>query len=171
MRRFTLLYSVLVLLLPPLWTSLLAQSSTRAGIEGRVVDVEGEPLPGVTITIDSPTVASPPAGTVTDAEGRFRVLHLTPRSNYRLVAELAGYARMEVQPIDLAPGRTRTLNLSMLPASQVKEKVQVTAESDIINLNTVKTSTVFNAEFIEGLPMPQLPEHPDARARRHGCGR
>ena len=51
--RSVLLAALLTLLLPPLGSLLLAQSSTRAGIEGRVVDLDGEPLLGVTITIEA----------------------------------------------------------------------------------------------------------------------
>ena len=60
---------------------------------------------------------------------------------------------MEVAPIELRPGRVRTLDLGLVPSYLVTEKVQVTAQSDIIDLGTVKTSTVFNSDFIEGLPI------------------
>ncbi|MGD8376655.1 MAG: carboxypeptidase-like regulatory domain-containing protein, partial [Acidobacteriota bacterium] len=86
------------------------QSSTQATLIGQVVDKNGNPMPGVTVSISSPTVAISATGTVTDADGRYRIAPLPPGDEYIVVAELPGYAKVEVSPINLDPGKTTTQN-------------------------------------------------------------
>ncbi len=130
-----------------------ALAQTDAVIIGRVTDAEGRPLPAVTVTVFSPTAAMTQVGTVTDAKGRYRFAALPPRNDFLVVAEIVEYARVEVGPVDLDPGKTTTVNISLVPSSETSEKVVVVAKGDIVDLSSTKTSTVFNSEFIEGLPI------------------
>jgi hypothetical protein len=68
--------------------SLEAQLRT-GNIYGTIVDTEGNPLPGVSVTLTGPTIA--PLTAVTTAEGRFRFLSLPPGKEYTLKAELQGF--------------------------------------------------------------------------------
>jgi len=129
------------------------QSGTQAVLTGQVVDQDGKPMPGVTITAHSPSSAMAPAGTVTDDRGRYRFNALRPGNDYAVVAELPGYAKVEIGPIDLNPGKTTTQNISLFPATETTTTVQVTAQGDIVDVASTKTATVFNTEFIEGLPL------------------
>src|SRR4051812_12432552 len=56
-------------------TPALAQETTTGSLGGQVVDAQGLPLPGVTVTVTS---SSAPRSIVTDAQGRFLVAFLTP---------------------------------------------------------------------------------------------
>ena len=131
----------------PLW------SSTLGVLEGRVVDAAGEPLPGVTVTARSSSSAMAESGTVTDADGRYRLPALPAADDYIVRAELPGYARVDAGPVVLDPGRTTRINLSLVPTSETTEKITVVGRGDLLDLATTKTATVFNAEFIEGLPI------------------
>jgi hypothetical protein len=62
-----LAYALIGLLIAP---AVLAQSSTQATLVGLIVDKDGNPMPGVTITAVSPSTAMAPAATITDGEGR-----------------------------------------------------------------------------------------------------
>ena len=130
-----------------------AQSTIHAVVAGRVVDAEGKPMPGVTVTALSPTGGLAPSARVTDAKGQYRIVALPPRNDFRVIAEIAGFARVEVAPIDLNPGRTTTVNITLVPSSEATERITVVAKGDLIDLASTKTSTVFNSEFIEGLPI------------------
>ncbi|TDI12487.1 MAG: TonB-dependent receptor [Acidobacteria bacterium] len=130
-----------------------ALAQTDAVLVGRVTDAKGIPIPSVTITVHSPTGAMTPMRTLTDAEGRYRIPALPPRNDYLVVAEIVHYARVEVGPVDLDPGKTTTVNISLIPASETSETVVVVAKGDIVDLSSTKTSTVFNSEFIAGLPI------------------
>jgi outer membrane receptor protein involved in Fe transport len=152
MKARALLLSLFVvgLLVSPV---VLAQSGTVAVLTGQVVDKEGQPMPGVTITAHSEKSAMKPAGTVTDADGRFRIAPLTPSDDYVLTADLPGFAKVEVSPIDLDPGKTTTQNITLVPSTETTEKVTIVAKGDIVDVASTKTATVFNSEFIEGLPI------------------
>ena len=122
-------------------------------VGGQVVDKAGQPMPGVTVTAVSAKSTMAPTGTVTDANGRFRLAELAPSDDYMLSAELPGYAKVEVSPIDLDPGKTTTQNITLVPSTDQLEKVTIVAKGDIVDVASTKTATVFNSEFIEGLPI------------------
>ena len=140
---------VLVLLV---WAPCGAQT-VNSVLTGQVVDTSAKPMPGVIVTVSAKSKAMAPVETVTDENGNYRIAPLAPGTDYLLVAELVGYARVEVGPVNLTPGKTTTVNLSLIPSSEVTEKVEVTARGDMVDVGTTKTSTVFRSEFIEGLPI------------------
>ena len=68
-----------------------AQETTTGSIAGQIVDPQGLPLPGVTITITSPQGVQT---FTTDERGRFLAPFLAP-GTYTVRSELAGF-----KPID-----------------------------------------------------------------------
>ena len=83
MRKLLTLLFVLLLA-----TSAFAQ--VRAGnIFGEITDPDGNPLPGVTVTLTGTLTA--PLTSITSAEGNFRFLSLPPASDYTIKAELEGF--------------------------------------------------------------------------------
>jgi len=131
----------------------LAQTTTQAALIGRLVDPAGQPLPGVTITVRSPSAAMAASSTVTDASGRYRLSPLPPGNDYLVIAALPGFARMEVGPVNLDPGKTTSLDLTLIPASETTQVVTVIARGQVVDVASTKTATVFDSEFIEGLPL------------------
>ena len=78
-------------------------------IDGRVLDLEGAPLPGATVR-----VAGRGVGAVTDGEGAFRVLRVEPGSHALLVERL-GYAT-ETRDVDVhADGTSITIEMTPSP--------------------------------------------------------
>jgi outer membrane receptor protein involved in Fe transport len=140
---------VCLLVVPAAW----GQSSTSATLVGLIVDKDGNPMPGVTVTAVSPSTAMAPAGTVTDGEGRYRISPLTPADDYVVTAELPGFAKIVQSPVNLDPGKATTVSLSLVPSTDMTEKITVTGKGDIVDVASTKTATVFNSEFIEGLPI------------------
>src|SRR4030095_6583387 len=63
-----------------------AQETTTGSITGEVVDAQGAPVPGATVTLTSP---QGPKTFVTDANGRFFAPYLTP-GKYAVRVELFG---------------------------------------------------------------------------------
>jgi outer membrane receptor protein involved in Fe transport len=101
----------------------------------------------------SPSTAMTPAATVTDTDGKYRLSPLPPADDYVVTAELPGFAKVVYSPINLDPGKTTTQNISLVPSSEMTQKVVVTSKGDIVDVASTKTATVFNSEFIEGLPI------------------
>jgi outer membrane receptor protein involved in Fe transport len=131
----------------------LAQSGIQATLTGIVVDKDGGPIPGVTVTARSTTSAMAAVVTVTDGTGHYRLTPLPPANDYLVVAELPGFARIEIGPVDLDPGKTTTQNITLVPSSDMSQKITVVGKGDIVDVASTKTATVFNSEFIEGLPI------------------
>ena len=145
-------WSLLALLLaaaalPPL---ALAQSqATTAEINGRVVDVQGGVLPGVTVTATNPETGYNRT-VVTNEQGVF-VLPLLPPGNYEVVMELPGFGSFK-QMVRSTVGATSTLNPTLQVAS-LQEQVTVTAEAPIIETNAPVRTTTVDEEAIANLPI------------------
>jgi hypothetical protein len=94
---------------------------------GTVTDDQGAALPGVTVTL---TGQGAPAVQVTDAQGRFRFLNLSPGS-YRLEAQLEGFSSVEYPNITANVGRNTEIEVTMNAA--VEDVITVTAESPLLD--------------------------------------
>jgi hypothetical protein len=91
-------------------TSALAQLQT-GNLYGEVTDNQGAALPGVTVTV----MGGPaPQVQITDAEGRFRFMGLTP-GHYEVQAELEGFSTFVDRNVPVTVGRNTSLALTMSP--------------------------------------------------------
>ncbi|HEX9426139.1 MAG TPA: carboxypeptidase-like regulatory domain-containing protein, partial [Candidatus Polarisedimenticolia bacterium] len=76
----------LLVLLAGCFLMLLSQpalAQAPAGIRGVVLDKDGAPIPGATVTITNEAL-SISQGAVTDAKGEFRIVPLPPGKNYKV---------------------------------------------------------------------------------------
>lgn len=80
MRKLLIILFVLVLS-----CSLYAQSG-RGNIYGKVIDEDGAPLPGVTITLTGSRTA--PVSVLSGPKGLFRFMTLAPAKDYSISATL-----------------------------------------------------------------------------------
>src|SRR5207249_4456611 len=112
-----------------------------------------KPLPGVVIAVRNETLAVAERGAVTDASGHYRILGLPPGSGYRLRASLATFAPVEFSDIDLSVGAATVLDISLRPAADLQQTVRVRGEAQVVNTESVKTSTTFSSDLIAGLPV------------------
>ncbi len=87
----------------------VGQSATGS-IEGRVVDENGTPLPGVTATAQSPAMQGQKTA-ATDGNGQFRLVALPPGS-YQVTFSLDGF--QDVVQEDLRVGISSKLPLAVL---------------------------------------------------------
>src|SRR5947207_6651766 len=83
-----------------------AQETTGA-IRGRVVDVQGGAMPGVTVTAIGGQGAKT---TVSDAEGRYNIPFLTP-GTYTVRAELQGFKTVAQGGANVSLGQTVDISL------------------------------------------------------------
>jgi len=109
-HRLALLAALLCMAVP---TS--ARPQVNGTITGRVVDTEGAPLPGVTITV---TVGARDLQTVTDPKGRY-ALDAVPSGAHTIRATLPGFCPGEKR-VDLEPGgSTANFELRTGPLGQI----------------------------------------------------
>jgi outer membrane receptor protein involved in Fe transport len=148
-RRFAAAFAVLSILLI---TGVFAQATT-ATLKGRVVDSEGTGLPGVPVTVNSKSHGDAKKTVMTDIEGDFKFQLLPPANDYTLSVNYPGFAPIELGPIDLDPGKTTVQDITLRTQEEMTTRVEVVAHGSIVDTESTKTSTSFNTEFIEGLPI------------------
>ena len=87
------------------------QGSVNGSIRGVVTDEQNAVLPGVTLTVSSPSV---PRATqaISDPEGHYRLLELPP-GTYTLTAELQGFAGHVRENIVVRVGLNLTVDVAL----------------------------------------------------------
>src|SRR5262249_43625437 len=80
---------------------------TTGTIQGRILDQQSLPMPGVVVTATGP---QGPQEATTESDGRFSIPFLTP-GPYSLRAELQGFKPIERKDIAVALGQTVDLKL------------------------------------------------------------
>jgi hypothetical protein len=114
-------------------TATLAHSQAKYGaIEGRVLDAEGEPLPGVEVKGSSPDLIGGVQSRVTDDSGKFRFPALSP-GTYILEASLQGFVPAKKENIRLFVGQTLTVDLTM-KVGTLQEEVTVIGVSPLVDV-------------------------------------
>ncbi len=131
---------------------LFAQEIT-ATVKGRVVATDGAGLPGVVVSIRSQRQGSGHTTVVTDLEGNYRIPALPPARDYVVRVDYPGFAPVEIGPLDLRSGKTTVVNLTLRSDEESTETIRVESRGNIVDTESARTSTSFNSEFIEGLPI------------------
>jgi len=130
-------------------SALFSQEQTGS-LKGLVLDKEGSPLPGVSITISSPAMMGT-LSFVTAANGSFRFPSLPP-GTYTLKAEMAGFKPLTRENIIVRVGMTVTLDLNMEVAA-LQEQITVTAASPVVDVQSTKVTVVMDRELLKNIPM------------------
>ncbi|MDD8020755.1 MAG: carboxypeptidase regulatory-like domain-containing protein [Acidobacteriota bacterium] len=128
----------------------LAQVTQQSGrFEGRVLDDQGNPLPGVAVEATSPKLVGK-ATTVTDSNGVFRLFAL-PSGVYQITFTLTGFKPIVRQDLTLQLGQTLIVNVTMEP-STVEEQVTVVGEAPLVDVKSTVKGVTLTKEVFENLP-------------------
>lgn len=127
-------------------------AQTAGTITGRVVDGQGAVVPGVTVTVSSPTLQGTRT-TISQADGRFTVLGLPP-GTYEVVAELQGFNTFRQPDVFLRVNQTLTLEIA-LEVAKLAEVVTVSADREPPIIDTVNPELAFNVsgDFVNQLAL------------------
>jgi hypothetical protein len=128
----------------------IAQQQT-GNIFGTVTDNQGQPLPGVTVTLSG---GGAPQIQVTNAQGQFRFLNLAPLA-YQMTVTLEGFGTLEYPSIVVNVGRNTNLEVSLTPA--VEEVVTVTAETPLLDPRKISTGATVSQIELEKIPTARDP--------------
>lgn len=131
---------------PAAWAQV---SATTGSINGRVSDATGGMLPGVTITITSPSMQGTRSD-VTDNEGSYR-FPAVPPGEYRITYELTGFGTVVREGVRVGLGFTATVNVDMRVAA-LQETVTVTGESPVVDVSATTTAASFGEARLASLP-------------------
>jgi outer membrane receptor protein involved in Fe transport len=145
-RRILVLAACLILA-----CNLSAFAQGNSGLKGKVVDKDGQPLPTARISLKNESLGIDQQ-TVADATGEFRIAPLPPGKGYVLSASFTGMSTIKMD-VELSAGKIFQTLLTLRPDTEMQEKVKVTARGDVVNTESTTSSTTFNSEFIDALPI------------------
>lgn len=121
----------------------------RGNIYGKVVDAEGIPLPGVSVTLTGTMTA--PLSAVTSAQGLFRFLALAPAHDYQIRAELDGFNTEIREDIILSFGKNVDLTVT-LAIGAISEEVTVVAENPLVDKKNAEVGLVAKEQILSEIP-------------------
>ena len=131
-----------------LFVATLGVAGTTGRLTGTVREGEGQPLPGATVTVSSPTEIGGVKILVTDAEGDFQFPVLSP-GYYTVRFELSGFVAQERNEVQVRLDRTTQLNVEM-PLASFAEEMTVLDETPMVDPAQVSAAQTFKSEFLEG---------------------
>ncbi|HEV8242331.1 MAG TPA: carboxypeptidase-like regulatory domain-containing protein, partial [Thermoanaerobaculia bacterium] len=144
----TLLLAALVLLLAG--APAFAQLQT-GNLYGEAKDQSGGVLPGVTVTL---TGGGAPQVQVTNAQGQFRFLSLSP-GDYALRAELQGFSTVDYPNIVINIGRNTNIEVTL--QSAIEDTITVTTESPLLDERRISTGATVAQTELEKIPTARDP--------------
>lgn len=138
-----------------LWaTTATAQTRLDGTIEGQVLDSQGLPVPGATVTVSSPALIQT-AVVTSGSEGRYRATRLPP-GIYTVRVTMDAFKTRELTGIELSVGRVLVINPTLEPGGAA-ESVTVVAQTPVIDTQQVKNVQTITNEAIYQLPLSRNP--------------
>jgi len=117
-------------------------------IEGVIRDSSGGVVPGVTVEVSGPGIAT--QVDTTDGNGLYRFPRL-PSGVYNVKASLMGYSPAEARSVEVKLGKASTQNLE-LSMGAVTQSITVTSDAPLVDLTSSATSVSISREQIELIP-------------------
>src|SRR3954451_4058091 len=124
-------------------------ASTTGSINGKVADTSQAVLPGVTVTVASPSLMGVQTA-VTDGGGNYRFPALPP-GIYTVRFEVPGFNTLERENIQISMGFTAAFNVELAVAS-LQETVTVTGDSPVIDTSPTRVQQNFKLEALQEIP-------------------
>jgi len=126
------------------------------GINVRVLDPAGDPLPGATVTISHPTDYVKTTAQQSNREGEaiFPVLRPTGSAGvgYTIQISMPGFSAVQVTDIKVRIGETKQLPVKI--SARLEERIEVLGRSEVVDLEDTTQTTRFSDAFISDLPVP-----------------
>jgi len=143
MRRVSWLALVLFVVLH---SAAFAQGS----ITGVVRDTSGAVLPGVTVEAASDVLIEKSRTVVTDGNGQYRLVDLRA-GTYNVTFSLPGFNAYRRTGVVIEGAFTATVNADM-KVGALQETVTVTAESPVVDVQSVRRQITVDSDMISALP-------------------
>ena len=124
----------------------IAIAQTKSALTGTVIDQDGLPLPGVTVTLTSEDLIGGAQIKVTGEDGDFKFI-LLPPGDYHVEADLDGFVSNEVDA-HVGLDRDTQVRLTLVPAD-FGEEILVTAEAPVVDVTKVSTGETYDEEFLQ----------------------
>jgi hypothetical protein len=148
MKKFWLLLFLLC------FAGVFSLAQEFGNIRGRVLDNDGNALPGVTVSLTGSKIG--PRSAVTSTEGNYRFLNLPNGTDYVMKFELSGFKSVTREALIVSYGKVIELNITMEQAT-LEENVTVVGQTPLIDTKKTTTGTNINAEQMMSLPNARNP--------------
>jgi len=113
------------------------------GINVRVLDPSGDPLPGATVTISHPTDYVKPTAQQTNTKGAviFPVLRATGSAGigYTIQISMPGFSSMQVTDLKVRIGEM--VDLPVKISTSMEERIEVLGRSEVVDLEDTTQTT------------------------------
>jgi len=136
-------------LLPSVSAAQGGGASSTGTIQGRVTDSSSAVLPGVTVTVTSPSMLGAQTQ-VTNENGSYR-LPAVPPGIYELTFELAGFNTVKRSGVEISLGFTANVNAELALAT-LQETVTVSGASPVIDTTATRVQQNFKLEQLNTIP-------------------
>jgi hypothetical protein len=127
-----------------------AQAVGSATIRGRVADESGAGIPGVTVTVSSPSLQLRERTFVSEQDGEYQIRSL-PLGMYAMKFELGGFQTILREGIQLSAGFEARVDI-VLKLSTVQESITVSGQSPVIDVTTTTVSSNLSHELLDTIP-------------------
>ncbi|MFW6131944.1 MAG: TonB-dependent receptor [Candidatus Aminicenantaceae bacterium] len=145
MKRKTIFIFLFVFYL--IGIQLLAKET--GNIKGQITDEEGNNLPGVEITAESPSLQGT-RSVISSETGHF-YFSLLPVGNYTITFQLDGFNSVIQKDVIVRLGITNNINIVM-ELSKLEEEIVVSAEPPLLDKSSTDTSFHLTDEDLEKIP-------------------
>jgi hypothetical protein len=126
-----------------------AQETTTGSIAGEVVDAQGAPVPGATVTITSDQGSKT---FMTDGQGRFFAPYLTP-GTYTVRVGLTGFSPVEQKNVNVRLGQRVTLTGLTLKVGGLEEVVEVVGTAPVVDVTSTTVGGTLASDTLKHLPV------------------
>jgi hypothetical protein len=147
MRLRTSLFLVVGLL----WTVAVHAQGLTGTLFGVVRDESRAVLPGATVTATSPAMPGGPVTVVSNGQGEYRFVGLTP-GVYKLSIVLNGFSTYEEADLRVAAGGTTERNVGLVLAT-VAETITVSGQSPVVDTRRAGIAQTQSREVVETIPV------------------
>jgi carboxypeptidase family protein/TonB-dependent receptor-like protein len=127
----------------------VADAQNTSQVFGKVTDVSGAVMPGVTVTLSSPALLEPRVA-ATSVTGTYEFSGLAI-GIYTVKFELSGFGTQVREGLQLQSGFSAQVNIELQVAG-LEESVLVTGASPIVDIRSTTQGTRFNVEELQAIP-------------------
>jgi hypothetical protein len=124
-----------------------ALAQTTGKISGIILDDKKQPVIGANVMLEGTTL-----GASTDVEGKYFIINVPPQF-YVLRASAVGFAPYRVQKVDVVPGLTTRVDISLTPSDVQMAEVVVEHTRPPVQKDLTSKIQGFDAADIDKLPV------------------
>jgi len=129
-----------------------AQGVTTSAIDGRVLENNGEPLPGATVVaVHQPSGTQ--YGAITDFDGFYRISNMRVGGPYKISISFVGFETFESENINLQLGDSRRISATLGESENVLGEIVVTGQrGGVFDSGKTGASTNVSQRQVSTLP-------------------